>query len=527
MTDQAPAAPGDELVPAPETALVEVSPGTALVFGKVPDGLELVPFRLITSEDQKSLSAALAAGGSAFNVGGQVVNAIAQAQGLVRLAPETLKALEAGAQVVKSNGYNLGTLRNATGFSDSVRWLPAGGATAAGVVASLGPAVAMIAIQIQLHEMQGLLRQNMALTEGLLKAVRNEQWSELVGLDAAVSKALDEVNDIGEVTPGVWQNVHGYEKDLQKHRDLYRRQVETHAAELAKGKTHQDRRQYIERNGETILLDLHSLLIAHKSWFEYQALRAGRARVEAISNPSEGKLLDKIIRDAKTEYEKVGAQMGDLLDILNRELSILAELPGKPTIPFTGSRRAARDVADMSKQLLDAVNRVSDMVRHEPPALEAPTTSYVAKEEQRETDLRILRWHLASDEHLHALVQVDGDESTVFSSALVAITDRRVLIANAPEFRKHGAVRRSIPNEDIRFVRVRDLGGKAGPSIDLITSTDNLSWTFGGGGDASTAASRFAALLAENMDIPSAEREALLVALPSKPKNQKALTSDG
>lgn len=513
------------------SALVEVGPGTALVFGDLPEGFDVIPFSLISSDDRAAIVDAVAGTSSILNVGGQLANGLAQAQGLVRLAPETLQAMQAGLTPVQSGGYNIGVLAAQNGkFAAQVRWLPATGAGAAGVLASMGPAVAMIAIQIQLSEISKLVRQNLALTETVLKTVRHEQWAELTGLEQAVGKALAEAESVGHVTKGVWENVAGYEAALRKQRDLFRRHVESHSAELAKRKGHQERRQYIEKNGEAILLDLHSLLLAHKAWFEYQALRAGRARVDAIEDPREEKLLATIVENARSEYDGIVEQMSKVLDTLNRELQILAELPGKRTIPFTGARRSARDVAEMSEQLLVAVARLSTSVRAQPAPLESPDTCHVDEVDQLDQDLRILRWHLNGDEQLDAIATAHerGNgvplPSAVQPRMLLAVTQERVLLADLSEFRRHGILRQSVANSEIRYVRVREEDGVGRAEIDLITKDDNFTWRFGKDATAEKSVRGFGALLAERMAIPTDERKAILADLPPSTAERKGLT---
>lgn len=532
--------------PGPSTALVEIAPGQAIVFGEVPDGVDLVPFRLISSADQRSIANAFAASSSILNVGAQAANALAQAQGLVRLAPETLRALRAGAEPIKSGGYYLGTLRVGNQFSNSVRWLPATAPTVASVLASVGPAVAMIAIQMQLSEVSSLVRQNMSLTESVLKSVRNAQWSELTGLEQAVSKALTEATKVGEVTPLLWENVAGYEADLRKQRDLFRRNTQTHAAALSKLSGHQERRQYIVKNGEALLLDLHCLVVAHKSWFEYQALRAGRARLDAANNPGDARLLDAIVDNAKAEHGEVVDEMATVLGSVHRELAILAELPGKRTIPFTGARRSAGEVAKMAQQLIGAVERVSDSIHLEPAPLTRPDLVLVDKDERLGKDLSILRWHLEGEERLLAICTAQGltdgaleqfgnkvgrrmdsvaaaVEATfrrqdILEAAntgyeqgdvIVAVTDARVLVANRSEFHTRGVLQRSIPNADIRYVRYHgELSGDRG-GVDLITNSENFTWRFAKGRGSGEAIQAVASLLAERMSIPESERTAL------------------
>lgn len=150
----------DERVPAPESVIVEVSPGTALVYGEAPEGFELMPFRLVTTGDQAAIASALATASAAFNLGGQAANALLQVQpGLYRMAAESVAKMHStGATLMQSGGQSLGTIVQHGQVVGQARFIPAGGLQAAGVLAAVGPAMAMIAIQVQLNELRGSSR---------------------------------------------------------------------------------------------------------------------------------------------------------------------------------------------------------------------------------------------------------------------------------------------------------------------------------------------------------------------------------
>jgi hypothetical protein len=534
--EEALGAPAADLELATESALVEVLPGTALVFGKTPEGLDLLPFRLISPADQVAIAAAVSKATSIFNVGAQLAAGLAQTQGLVRLAPQTLAAMEAGATPIQSGGYNIGVLAGQSGrFAAQVLWLPAESAQAVEVAASIGPALALLAIQAQLNEIAGLVRENIALTETVLKTVRHEQWAELSGLEQAVTKALAEATAVGEVSPLLWENIAGYEAPIQKQRDLFRRNVEAHLAELTKQPGYHERRQYVERNGEAVLLDLHSMLLAHKSWFEYQALRAGRARISADDDPRDAKLLDAIVEGMRDEHERALDQLTTLLDTINRELSILAELPGKRMIPFTKERRSAEDLREMAQEMVRVVEKLANSVSQPPRELGPPGTVFLDKIDRLDLDLRILRWHLERDERLEAIASarelgvgsvlgaIPAARELGSNGVLIALTDKRVLVADLSEFRKQGLLRRTVPNADIRYVRFREDDGEGQAEVDLITKDDNLSWRFADGSSSEASVRSFGALLADRMDIPQVERDALRPALPPGPAAPKEL----
>ncbi|WEV78806.1 hypothetical protein O9K63_03145 [Janibacter cremeus] len=133
------------------TALVEIEPGLAVLYGSdVPEGMNVVPFALLGEDKVETLGSSIARATGLANVAAQSLNGATNVQGLVRLAPETLKVLQT-AKPLTSGGYNLGTLASNGKIVGQVRWMPAGSAVTAGVLASVGPAVALMAIQSQLN----------------------------------------------------------------------------------------------------------------------------------------------------------------------------------------------------------------------------------------------------------------------------------------------------------------------------------------------------------------------------------------
>ena len=58
----------------------------------------MIPFALTPPEDRAAIANALGASSSILNVSGQLANGLMPMQGLVRLAPETLSAIQAGAK---------------------------------------------------------------------------------------------------------------------------------------------------------------------------------------------------------------------------------------------------------------------------------------------------------------------------------------------------------------------------------------------------------------------------------------------
>lgn len=93
---------------------------------------------------------------------------------------------------------------------------------------------------------------------------------------------------------------------------------------------------------------------------------------------------------------------------------------------------------------------------------------------------------------------------------LVAVTSRRIITARTNTFLEQGEVQREIPIEQVRYVRVATSQEKGTRSaIDLITRDENIRWHFPAEVD-NAQVETLAAVLAESMTIPDAEREELL-----------------
>jgi hypothetical protein len=89
------------------------------------------------------------------------------------------------------------------------------------------------------------------------------------------------------------------------------------------------------------------------------------------------------------------------------------------------------------------------------------------------------------------------------------VTDRRIITAKTNTFLEQGKVRQEIPIEQVRYVRAATSGDRSSrAAIDLITRDENIRWHFPAD-IANTSVHTLAAVLAESMNIPEVEREAL------------------
>ncbi|MFC9156353.1 hypothetical protein ACFTT0_15395 [Streptomyces bauhiniae] len=522
--------PSDSLV------LAEVLPGVAVVCGEVPAELkpDLLDFGLVPAADREQLSAVLASIGNAATVAGNVGNAFASVQGLYRISDATQALLKAGGTLAVKDGAHLGAVMAASGSQARIvaqaRFIPVDAVSNAQRAASVGPALAMIALQMQLSEITGLVRTNIALTRQVLMAIRTEQWSELTGLVIAVERAVAQAREVESVPQSLWESVAGSEAPLRKQLDLYRQNVRGHVGQIDVPDV-RPRREYLQTNAEAIVFDANALLSSIKAWTGYQALRAARARAAGHHDPGEARLVDIIARDTRTELDSALAEATNLLDSLTRELRIIAELPGRDSLSqsLPGRRKDSKAARQTSARLLEAITPLADALHPPAPPLDAPDVVCAPESLDLGPYLRILRWFLEDDETLRVLGfpdQLDAlgpisaflggakeklaaamDKST--ARTLVVVTDRRIILAKAGAFLEQGEIRQDIPIDRVRYVRAattQDKGARL--AIDLITREESIRWLFPA--DIENAqVDAFAAVLAESMTIPDIERAEL------------------
>ncbi|MGW0458436.1 hypothetical protein [Streptomyces tendae] len=517
------------------TVLVELLPGVAVVCGaEIPAELkpDLLDFGIVSAADRKQISTVLAAIGNTATVGGNLGNAFASVQGLYRLGAATQAWLNAGATLAVKDGANLGAVLLRSGgrvrIVHAARLEAVTSVRKAQSAASIGPALAMVGLQMQLNEVTDLVRTNIALTSQVLTAIRNEQWTELTGLVATIDRAVDQAREIESVPASLWDNVAGSEAALRKQLDLYRLNVRGHVKQIDRADA-SSRREYLQLNAEAIVFDANALLSSLKAWTGYQALRAGRARAAGREDADEARLVDVIARDTRAELDSALTEATSLADSLTRELRIIAELPGRDTLPLPGKRKESIAARQASARLLEAIEPLADALHPPAPPLEAPGVVCAPTSLDLEPHLRILRWFLEDGETLRVLGfpdQLDalGPISAIFGGAkekltagrdkmaaktLVAVTDRRIITAKSNAFLEQGEIRQVIPIDQVRYVRTATTQDKnARLAIDLITRDENIRWLFQADMDA-TQVNALAAVLAESMTIPDVERDEL------------------
>ncbi|WP_328812287.1 hypothetical protein [Rhodococcus sp. NBC_00297] len=499
----------DALEIAPATTLVEVTPGVAVVFGEVPQGLELISLDLIPAVDRTQLATVL---GSIGNVGTLVANVAEYAsglQGLFKVNDATMSLLKSGGEMAGKDGALLGAIFKDGVIVGQARFIPVS-MTAASAVAAIGPAVAMIALQMQLGEISGLVRTNIALTTQALKTIRNDQWAELEGLAEAVDEASQEARELDTITESVWEPIAPSGPMIRKQLKMYRKNVVGHIDELG-NLNGRARRQYLEFNAEAIVFDIHALLISLKTHAEYQAIRAGLARTRGANDEKEAQLFDLIVRDLPTEISESLRQIRLLTNSLTRELRIIAELPGRAAVPLTKKRTDAKASRLTCERLLKAIEPLFTVLHPGANVPAIPQTICAPDNLDLEPYLNVLRWFLEDGETLRSVAfpyevgshnltgvvpailarRIDATWDALAasrtgavvekfaSSTFVAVTDHRIFTADPKTLLRQGVLGSIYTLDEVRYVRARTKhSASVRAAISITTEHRDVQWMF-------------------------------------------------
>ena len=485
-----------ELKISESTILMEVADDVVVLFGEVPEGVELLDLDLIPEHDRTQLSRALGSIGNAGTIAGNIAEAATSAQGLFRLNEATFSLLRSGGELAAKDGAKLGAILKNGQVIAQARFIPVS-VTAATAIAAMGPAVAMIALQMQLGEISSLIRTSIALTTQTLKAIRNEQWSELEGLADSIDDASQKVREIGAITDTLWESIAPMGQSIRKQMELYRRNTTGHIQEIRKSGGHA-RRQYLESNAEAIVFDTYALLTSLKTHATYQALRAARARKRSETDENEAKLFEIITRDTPPEIEESLEEIGQLNESLVRELRIIAELPGRATMPLTKKGRDAKATKLTCAQLLEAIEPLADVLHPTVDTPAVPETVCTPDDLDPDPYLRVLRWFLEDGEQLHGIAFPYEASANNFSrkllsklvdaawqagkaafSTFVAVTDRRIITANPRKLLRHGELGATYQLDDVEDVHPRTTNtDHVCPTIGVTTKQSDIRWMF-------------------------------------------------
>jgi hypothetical protein len=418
-----------------------------------------VPFLRLEDEARISTALATATASGVAVAGMQAASALQPVQGLVRLAPETLKALRGGATPMTDGVTNLGSLVKDGKVVAHVRWLPAGAVGAGTVLAAVGPVLAVLAVQRLLTTLSQQVQRSLALTQTVLDELRAQSWHELHAAAAAVAGDARAALAIGEVPDRAFANLQGQgvETQLRKHRAHHLDDLQRRQAEFERLRGDKARAAWLTDNLAGLLRDVQAVHAAQQALSLYQALRAANLRRSA--DAAEDAWARHVVAAARAEQEECLALLDGTVRALDRALSLLLEVDPTRQVPVPGGKQPLKLVRDALRQwhLSAALPASIGSVALDDPAAPLPSreVGLTAKDSSRYR--RLLRWVVEPGEPVELVA--DGElDWTGRTSVLLVLTADRLLFADRSALDRGQAVVEELPLHAVRLT-LRDRVG--------------------------------------------------------------------
>ena len=409
--------------------------------------------------------------------------------GLYKLDAVTKAQLAAGNALTKTaDGRLIGTVRNASGqISRQARLIPVSAPQIAGAIAAIGPAIAMVAVQMQLDSISkqvSTVQRTALQTQRMLKDWQNASFH---GTQQAVLRIYRKSTKEGTVSNTNWEQINGLSNDIERHRNYYKQRIKTHAQELQNCQNDvSKRRNYITQHQESILFDTFAALNCIQTWCCYFQLAHERARIK-------GEQPTLTYDEMRAEVEDDLKEQRTLLHALMRELRIISDLPGASSF-FPSQKQQDKTVSsNTATKLLKQLNELAQHLGiHENP-MPNPDITCAPDDYDVSPYTKILRWYLDEGEELKALtfpidrlshsllakapsqfasgvnnrawlvlphaqdstewslgwVKRATERAVTVSPEMVAVTGRRIITADPQEFIQKGIVKEEFPINDV------------------------------------------------------------------------------
>jgi hypothetical protein len=471
-----------------DTIIVPIEDDYALVIGPNTKGFEKIDSSLVADRALNDLIASIGEGASLAGGAASATNTIQHMSGLYKLDAATKAHLAAGNALTKAaDGRLIGSVRNASGqITHQARLIPVSAPQIAGAIAAIGPAVAMVAVQMQLNNISKQVSAVQKTALQTLQVLTDSRNADYLGDCQTIDEIYRASSSHGYVSETDWSIVSGLVSRIQSHRHFYKKQVANHQEALEKA--HADshtQRDYIQTNKARIVNDSCAAFKTLRAWARLTELRIARAQAQGEHLHAEPlQIHQEVIEDLQVQRA--------LLHGLMRELRIIAELPGGWTVPASGKRKQAHLSQQMAQEIIGTLNPLVQQLGIQenpvpnPDATCAPTNYDVSPYTQ------ILRWYLDESEELKALtfpvdrlshrrlatsadpftntvntlawlVLPDTKDSTkrslgwfgrkagqtIVTPEMVAVTDRRIITADPQEFIQKGIVKEEFSINDV------------------------------------------------------------------------------
>lgn len=472
-----------------DTIIVPLDNDYALVVGPNTKGLEKIDSSLVGDRALNDLIASIGEGASLSGGAASAANAIQHMSGLYKLDAVTKAQLAAGNALTKAtDGQLIGTVRNAGGqITRQARLIPVSAPQIAGAIAAIGPAVAMVAVQMQLNNISKQVSTVQQTSLQTLQVLTDSRNADYQGDCQTINEVYQASSNHGYVSETDWSIISGLVSRIQSHRHFYKKQVANHQEALEKA--HADshtQRDYIQTNRARIVNDSCAAFETLRAWVHLTELRIARAQAQGEHPHAEPlQIRQEIIEDLQVQRA--------LLHDLMRELRIIAELPGGWTVPASSKRKKAHLSQQMAQEIIGTLNPLVQQLEIQENPIPSPDITRAPNDYDVSPYTKILRWYLDEDEKLEALIfpvdrlshrllamgAADQFTNTVNTSAwsmlpqakdstdwslgwlgrrvgqkivapeMVAVTGRRIITADPQEFIQKGIVKEDFSINDV------------------------------------------------------------------------------
>ena len=473
-----------------DPAVIEVDPDFGLALGDWSHtGIDVIPLSGLNKEHHKDLLDKISIVTGIGNTSVQALQGAASVQGLVRLAPETVSKL----QVLKpmtSGDMNLGALTGGGGkVAHLIRWTPAVGAQAVGLLAAMGPAAALFAIQLQLSSLSSRIDKNIKLTKKIIQNLEEEQYSRVLAFEKTTQECLDSALEFQEVDPRNWDKIKTHEPDLRELFDNFKKKLTERLGNLEG--CDRDGWRFLEESAIDIERKAAALVVSLGSWIRYKVLYVQVHRQDAALSKDEKHL----VRAIKTTSKEICDFCSEALTLLEklecavRRYCLLRDKPssskggvklfqgslGKQSggsgkeKPEASKPRGIEQVRTLAEKLSEL--RSSIQPRPEP---HKPEVAVYKTDGDIDRDVMVLRWVLPGCyDQLRVLAEVKTGKNKKVESSLLGVTADSFFCVPRDEIRKKGKVARTVSLADIRYVRCKEEEG-----FDIITKDEDFSISF-------------------------------------------------
>lgn len=472
-----------------DTIIVPLKDDYALVVGPNTKGLEKIDGSLVGDRAFNDLIASIGEGASLSGGAASAANAIQHMSGLYKLDAVTKAQLAAGNALTKAtDGRLIGTVRNAGGqITRQARLIPVSAPQIAGAIAAIGPAVAMVAVQMQLNNISKQVSTVQQTSLQTLQVLTDSRNADYQGDCQTINEVYQASSNHGYVSETDWSIISGLVSRIQSHRHFYKKQVANHQEALEKA--HADshtQRDYIQTNRARIVNDSCAAFETLRAWAHLTELRIARAQAQGEHPHAEPlQIRREVIEDLQVQRT--------LLHGLMRELRIIAELPGGWTVPASGKRKQSHLSQQMAQEIIGTLNPLVQQLGIQENPIPSLDVTCAPDDYDVSPYTQILRWYLDEGEELKALtfpidrlshsllamvpsqfasgvnnrawlVLPHAQDSTEWSLGwvkrateravkvspeMVAVTGRRIITADPQEFIQKGIVKEEFSINDV------------------------------------------------------------------------------